>query len=137
MNPIFPIIRGIEHALQPRGYIVLVGNTDSHDDVEVSAFESLLQRRVDGFILATGRLGEQQIIEEASAGNVPVVLVNRDTGVGKHPFVSGDKAGGIVSAITHLVELGHRHIVHVAGPPAMVTLPVSHVARGLTGRPRS
>jgi LacI family transcriptional regulator len=95
MNPIFPaIIRGIEHALQPRGYIVLVGNTDSHDDVEVSAFESLLQRRVDGFILATGRRGEQQIIEEASAGNVPGVLVNRDSGAGKHPFVSGDEAGG-------------------------------------------
>src|SRR5882757_9972107 len=49
---------------------------------------------VDGFMLATGRLGEQQIIEEASAGNVPVVLVSRDSGVGKHPFVSGDEAGG-------------------------------------------
>ena len=45
-------------------------------------------------MLATGRLGEQQIIEEASAGNVPVVLVSRDSGVGKHPFVSGDEAGG-------------------------------------------
>jgi LacI family transcriptional regulator len=122
MNPIFPpIIRGIEHALQPRGYTVLVANTDSHDDVEMSAFESLLQRRVDGFILATGRLDEQQIIEQASAGNVPVVLVNRDSGVGKYPFVSGDNAGGIISAITHLVELGHRHIVHVAGPPNFST----------------
>jgi hypothetical protein len=46
LNRIFaPIIRGIEHALQPRGYTVLVANTDSHDDVEVSAFESLPQRR--------------------------------------------------------------------------------------------
>jgi LacI family transcriptional regulator len=46
MSPIFPpIIRRIEHALQPRRYTVLVANTDSHDDVEVSAFESLLQRR--------------------------------------------------------------------------------------------
>jgi len=47
-NPIFPpIVRGIEHVVQPRDYTVLVVNTDSDDDVEMSAFESLLQRRVD------------------------------------------------------------------------------------------
>ena len=82
MNPIFPpIIRGIERVLQPHGYTVLVANTDSHEDVESSAFESLLQRRVDGFILATGRLDDQSIIDDAkAAADVPVVLVNRDSG---------------------------------------------------------
>ncbi|CAN5614696.1 LacI family DNA-binding transcriptional regulator [soil metagenome] len=117
MNPIFPpIIRGIEHVLQPQGYTVLVANTDSHEDVEVSAFESLLQRRVDGFILATGRLDDQSITDEAATADVPVVLVNRDSGSGGFPLVSGDNASGIDSAVTHLVGLGHRHIVHVAGP---------------------
>jgi LacI family transcriptional regulator len=117
MNPIFPpIIRGIEHVVQPHGYTVLVANTDSHDDVELSAFESLLQRRVDGFILATGRLDDQPIVEEAAASDVRVVLVNRDSGVGRYPLVSGDNASGIDSAVAHLVQLGHRHIVHVAGP---------------------
>jgi LacI family transcriptional regulator len=117
MNPIFPpIIRGIEHVLQPHGYTVLVANTDSHEDVESSAFESLLQRRVDGFILATGRLDDQSIIDDAAAADVPVVLVNRDSGAHTFPLVSGDNAGGIDSAIKYLVELGHRHIVHVAGP---------------------
>jgi LacI family transcriptional regulator len=117
MNPIFPpIVRGIEHVLQPHGYTVLVANTDSHDDVEVSAFESLLQRRVDGFILATGRLDDQPIAEEAAAADVPVVLANRASGVGGFPLVSGDNPGGIDAAVSHLVALGHRHIVHVAGP---------------------
>ena len=117
MNPIFPpIIRGIEHVLQPRGYTVLVANTDSHDDVEVSAFESLLQRRVDGFILATGRLDDQVVAEEASAADVPVVLVNRDSGVGDFPLVSGDNTSGIDLAVDHLVQLGHRYLGHVAGP---------------------
>ena len=84
MNPIFPpIVRGIERVLQPHGYTVLVANTDSHDDVEISAFESLLQRRVDGFILATGRLDDQRVLEEASAAGVTVVLVNRDSGGGE------------------------------------------------------
>ena len=117
MNPIFPpMVRGIEHVLQPRGYTVLVANTDSHDEVEVSAFESLLQRRVDGFILATGRLDDQQIINDAAEADVPVVLVNRDSAAGRFPLVSGDNVSGIDCAVNHLVELGHRYLVHVAGP---------------------
>lgn len=117
MNPIFPpIIRGIEHVLQAQGYTVLIANTDSHDDVEISVFESLLQRRVDGFLLATGRLDDQSVVEEAAAAAVPVVLVNRDAGVGNFPLVTGDNARGIELALEHLVELGHRRIIHAAGP---------------------
>ncbi|KMO72227.1 LacI family transcriptional regulator [Mycolicibacterium chubuense] len=122
MNPIFPpMIRGIERVLQAQGYTVLIANTDSHDDVEISVFESLLQRRVDGFILATGRLDDQPVVEEAAAADVPVVLVNRGSGIGGYPLVSGDNAGGIALAVAHLVELGHRNIVHAAGPPNFST----------------
>lgn len=117
MNPIFPtIVRGVEFVLQAEGYTVLVANTDAHDDVEVAVFESLLQRRVDGFILATGRLDEQPVLEAAAAAEVPVVLVNRHTAVDRFPLVTGDNANGIDLAVCHLVDLGHRHIVHVAGP---------------------
>lgn len=122
MNPIFPpIIRGIEHVLQAQGYTVLIANTDSHDDVEISAFESLLQRRVDGFVLATGRLDDQPVVDEATAADVPVVLVNRGSGLSDYPLVTGDNARGIELAVAHLVELGHRHIVHAAGPPNFST----------------
>jgi LacI family transcriptional regulator len=121
-NPIFPpIIRGIEHVLQAQGYTVLIANTDSHDDVEISAFESLLQRQVDGFLLATGRLDDPSVVEQAVAAAVPVVLVNRDAGVGDFPLVTGDNARGIELALEHLVELGHRRIVHAAGPPNFST----------------
>lgn len=117
MNPIFPpIIRGVESVLQAQRYTVLVANTDSHDDVEISVFESLLQRRVDGFILATSRLDDQPVVEEAIAADVPVVLVNRGAGIGSFPLVSGDNASGIDAAVVHLTELGHRYVVHVAGP---------------------
>jgi LacI family transcriptional regulator len=117
MNPIFPpIIRGIEHVLQAQGYTVLIANTDSHDDVEISAFESLLQRRVDGFILATGRLDDQPVVDQAAAAGVPVVLVNRGAGIGGYPLVGGDNVRGVELAIAHLLELGHRSIVHAAGP---------------------
>jgi LacI family transcriptional regulator len=120
-NPLFPpIIRGIENYLSPRGYNALLANTDGHDAVERSAFDSLLERRVDGFILATGVEGGS-LLEEAYAKNVKVVMVNRDAGSVPYPLVASDDANGIVTAMHHVIDLGHRRIVHIAGPAAFST----------------
>lgn len=117
MNPIFPpMVRGIEHVLQQRGYTALLANTDSRDDVELTAFESLLQRRVDGFILATGHHGDQPAITRAHRAGALVVMVNREAGDGTYPVVTSDNAQGMMLAVRHLIELGHRRIMHLAGP---------------------
>ena len=107
MNPIFPpIVRGIEHVLQPHGYTVLVADTDSHDDVEVSAFESLLQRRVDGSILAYRASRrpdhERRGDRGGSAGCAGLPAFRRRP----YPVVSGNWEWNR-SAVTHLVTLGH------------------------------
>lgn len=116
MNPIFPpLVRGIEHVLQASGYSALIANTDGLADVEASAFDSLMQRRVDGFILATGRLGDQPFLTAARARGVRVVMANRDADT-EYPVVMGDNAGGIAEAVDHLLRLGHRRIAHFAGP---------------------
>lgn len=115
-NPFFPpIIRGIEDYLSRRGYTVLLANTDSNDLHEKAAFDSLLQRRVDGFIIATG-VDEHPLMKVALANHVKVVLVNRGAGDLPYPVVESDDAQGITEAVRHLVDLGHRRIVHVAGP---------------------
>jgi LacI family transcriptional regulator len=116
-NPLFPpIIRGIENYLQPRGYTALLANTDGHDSIEIAAFESLIERRVDGFILATGRHGEQPLLAQAYENNVLAVMVNRESGSVPYPLVTGNDSSGIAAAVSHLVELGHRDILHMAGP---------------------
>lgn len=116
-NPIFPpIMRGIEECLQPRGYTALLANTDGQAGVEEAAFHSLLQRRVDGFIVATGRLDDQPVIAGAFGDGVPVVMVNRWAGSAPYPVVTADNERGIRAAVEHLHELGHRRIAHLAGP---------------------
>jgi LacI family transcriptional regulator len=116
-NPIFPpIVRGIENYLQPRGYTTLLANTDGHDSIEVAAFDSLLERRVDGFVLATGRHGEQEFLRQAFERNVFVVMLNREAGDVPYPLVTGNDSSGVVAAVNHLVELGHRDLLHLAGP---------------------
>lgn len=115
-NPIFPpVIRGIENYLSPRGYTALLANTDSREVIERSAVNSLLERQVDGFIIATG-LENHPIIPSLFERGVPAVMVNRGAGTIPYPLVTGNDAAGIVAAIQHLKLLGHREVVHLAGP---------------------
>jgi LacI family transcriptional regulator len=120
-NPLFPpIIRGIEDYLFPRGYTALLANTDGRASLEKAAFDSLLERRVDGFILATG-VDEHPLLNDAYQNKIKIVMVNRGSGSVPYPLVAGDDATGIADAIAHLVGLGHRDIVHIAGPRTFST----------------
>ena len=120
-NPIFPpILRGVENFLSPRGYTALLANTDSRDSLEQAAFDSLLERRVDGFILATGHT-EHPFLVHAYERDIRIVMVNRGSGQVPYPLVAGDDYSGIATAVTHLVDLGHREILHLAGPQSFTT----------------
>lgn len=116
-NPFFPpIIRGIENYLQPRGYTALLANTDGHDGIERASVESLLERRVDGLIVATGRHGDQPVLAQAHEAGVRAVMVNRDAGGLPFPLVTGSDSSGVSASVNHLHELGHRDFIHIAGP---------------------
>ncbi|MRH29891.1 substrate-binding domain-containing protein [Microbacterium sp. SYP-A9085] len=120
-NPLFPpIVRGIESHLSGRSYTALVVNTDGKDDAELAAFDSLLERRVDGLIVATGKV-EHPLLADAYARGIPVVMLNRGTARGEYPLVVGDDAKGVTDAVEHLVRLGHRDLVHLAGPADFTT----------------
>lgn len=115
-NPLFPpIVRGVEDALSPAGYNAWIVNTDNDADREAALVSSLRSRQVDGLIVATARL-KHTLIEDLVAENFPLVLVNRRIESPSVPAVTGDDAGGVLLAVQHLVELGHRRIAHLAGP---------------------
>ncbi len=77
-------------------------------------------RGVDGFIIATARLESPTLAALAEDG-VPTVLVNRRTRSASLPFVGADDRLGVQLCVDHLVKLGHRRIVHLAGPPTTST----------------
>jgi LacI family transcriptional regulator len=120
-NPLFPpIVRGVEDVLGRHGYTALLANTDNSPDKARTAFDALLARQVDGFIVATARR-EDPVVRDALAAGLRVVLVNRTTEKGHVSAVAGDDTAGISQVVDHLVGLGHRHIGHVAGPEATST----------------
>jgi LacI family transcriptional regulator len=115
-NPLFPpIVRGLEDKLAAAGYVALIGNTDADVGRERMIFDQMRARRVDGFVLATATLHDQ-ILAEAAAAGLPVVLMNRLSQDYAFPAVSVDNEQGARMAVSHLAQLGHTRIAHIAGP---------------------
>lgn len=120
-NPLFPpIVRGIEAVLAPRGYTTLIANTDSDDRKERAAFDALLARRVDGFIVATGH-ADHPLLRQAYEHGVRVVTVNRGSPDAPFPLVTADNGAGMRAVLAHLFGLGHTRILHLAGPASLMT----------------
>lgn len=143
-NPLFPpIFRGVEDRLTKDGYVTLLANTENDEARQARVFSGMLERRVDGLILATARREDPSIAELAQEG-IPIVLINRVVKDRSFPSVSVDDAAGIRMLVDHLRELGHERIAHVAGPQTMSTgfsrhsgFVSSMAAHGLTVDPQS
>jgi LacI family transcriptional regulator len=115
-NPIFPpIVRGIDSVLSERGYSAFVVNTDNNQEYEEKLFDSLIDRQVDGFIIATGHAEIGQLAKYFKQG-IKTVMVNREAINVATPSVIGDDAAGIHAAVSHLVDLDHQRILHLSGP---------------------
>jgi LacI family transcriptional regulator len=142
-NPFFAaLFRGVEDAASPRGYNVLLCNTDGSPARQRSHLQSLHARRVDGVIMASSFLKDPTVRWLRHQG-IPHVLVNRYSDEGHDPFVGSDDLVGGRLATDHLIELGHRRIGHLAGKPTVSTGVMRRrgylaalVARGLTADPR-
>jgi LacI family transcriptional regulator len=115
-NPLFPpIVRGAERVLRAAGYTLILADTNSDAEAASDQIRAMRARGVDGFIIATA-LWDDPILDELAQEHVPTVLVNRRTRSNLLPFVGSDDQRGIQLCVDHLVALGHRAILHLAGP---------------------
>jgi LacI family transcriptional regulator len=107
-------LRGIEDALAGTGIAPLFVSGHWRPRDEVDRIALMLARRVDGVIILTGCLTDEQLLDYAR--KVPVVVTGRKlTGHGLTSLRIDDFAGAKL-ATQHLIELGHRVIAHIAGP---------------------
>jgi LacI family transcriptional regulator len=120
-NPFFgALFRGIEDGAGPRGYQVLLCNTDGSPDRQRAHLHSLTARRVDGVILASTYL-KDPAVRWLRHQRTPYVLVNRFSDEGLDPFVGSDDVVGAALATRHLIDLGHTRIGHLAGQATVST----------------
>ncbi|MGP4984945.1 LacI family DNA-binding transcriptional regulator, partial [Corynebacterium casei] len=103
----------VERAARSKGMFAIVATCGDTPESQAKVVESLLDRNVDGLILATARL-DDELPERLRRKNLPHVLALRSDG--KSPTVSGDDNLGGYLAARHLIDLGHTDIAIVTGP---------------------
>jgi len=115
-NPLFPpMVRGAEQVLSAAGYTLVLTDTDNDAGSERRQIQLLRARGTDGFIVATARW-QDDLLDEVADARVPAVLINRNTANGRLPYIGADERTGIHLAVDHLIALGHRRLVCLAGP---------------------
>jgi DNA-binding LacI/PurR family transcriptional regulator len=114
------IVRGIHDQLLRSGYQMLLSSAGSDPDDERTGVAMLLERSVDGLIVADAvhHLAEGPA-PELENSQVPLVYINRRlTMPGAASYVEPDDVHGGYVATEHLLGHGHRRIAYIAGPPA-------------------
>ncbi|MET0779985.1 MAG: LacI family DNA-binding transcriptional regulator [Microbacterium sp.] len=107
------MFEAVENAARARGQFAVVATCGDDPDDERRATETLLDRGVDGLILATARLDDALPASLRDRG-IPHALVLRTDGIS--PSSLGDDEAGGYLAVRHLVDLGHRDIAVITGP---------------------
>jgi DNA-binding LacI/PurR family transcriptional regulator len=105
-------VAGIEEVANREGYSVILATSQADPEREMTVVRSFRERRVDGILVASSRLGANYLplLAELEA---PIVLLNN-----QHPSkfvhsVTIDNVDGGRQATRHLIRLGHRRIAYL------------------------
>ena len=134
-NPYFPqLVRAVEDAAIGAGYAILLCNADDDPEREASYLDLLVERRVDGLIIAATTIGSRQR-EWLATAPLPVVLINTAAPGDLLPTIVSDNREGGRLAARHLLGLGHRRFGYLMPPPRNVDAPerLAGVRDELTG----
>ncbi len=115
-NPFWTTVaRGVEDAAAERGFHTILCNTDEDPAKEATYLNLLLQRRVDGVIIAPTTNDKTRLASLAHQ-QVPCVLIDRRVVEFKADVVYGDSREGARLLVEHLLNLGHERIALINGP---------------------
>lgn len=118
-NPFFPeLVKGVEVVADEGGYTLILAETGGDPAKEASYLAMLRGKQVEG-VIAVGLTLKGSQIEPIIGPDLPVVCLDRGTDLRRASTVHIDHRQGARLATQHLVELGHRRIAHIAGPPGL------------------
>ncbi|GAW50929.1 MULTISPECIES: LacI family DNA-binding transcriptional regulator [unclassified Nocardioides] len=110
------IHRNLEDAARAAGFFAgSVGLEAATGDSLAKAIEHLMRQSVEGIVMVTGQAAALDLVRSQGL-DVPLVVVEGD--LSRSALAVGvDQHRGAYDATRHLLDLGHRRIAHVAGPP--------------------
>lgn len=114
-NPFFSeIVKSLAGELRKKGYNFIVYDSDEDINIEKTGVKSLLEKRVDGLIIAS--VGQDfSHIQKIRDAEIPVVMVDRCFDKLDVDSVSVDNVKGALLAVNHLITEGHSRIAFIQG----------------------
>jgi LacI family transcriptional regulator len=122
-NPLLAeIALGAETALRAAGYSTLLTNSENHPERDAEHIRLFEQRRVDGLLLSLASETNEEMLALLERFDKPVVTIDREMPARVSPSsVLSDHRAGMRAAVGHLLDLGHRRVGLIAGPPMRYT----------------
>ena len=104
-------LEGAQRQLNAAGYAQLLIDSDGSPELELSMVQRI-RDRVDGIILVSTGISIDQL--EILGTQLPIVALNRQ--LHSCSTIIIDSPSSYRRALEHLVSLGHRRVIYVAGP---------------------
>jgi LacI family transcriptional regulator len=115
LNPAYTeMVEIIVAKAREAGYMVILGNVARDPGEEERLATLLIERRVDGAILAS-TTKDSDVPNRLAAEGVPVVLVSRYPDDLSTDYVGVDNLAGGYLVTQHLLRLGHQRIAFIRG----------------------
>jgi DNA-binding LacI/PurR family transcriptional regulator len=108
------LARGVENVAKQHSYSVFLCNTDGNPQNEVDYINALAAKQVDGMMLCSTRLSDEQLTAIIPRHKLVVMTPRQLSGC---TTVTIDGASGLYRITNHLIALGHRVIGHVGARP--------------------
>ncbi|MBI3990551.1 MAG: DeoR/GlpR family transcriptional regulator [Candidatus Omnitrophica bacterium] len=113
----YQIISGIERTVTRKGYDIILRSVNEDFILEKQCLEKTMGSGVNGLILIPEKYSIANIeLLENIAKEMPLVLVDVAVPGFKSDLVVSDDRKGSFMVTEHLIELGHREILYLAGP---------------------
>jgi len=107
-------IGGAEQEARRQGYGVMVTSVEPEGSVTEYALPAMMERRVDGILLAAPQMEDDLALAHVLDRTLPVVSLHPVPGGGVATVGSDQESTGVI-ATRHLIDRGHRVIATITG----------------------
>lgn len=113
-NPFFPeLAKGAERVAHSNGYSLLLGNTKGVDSEDNDYIKILMNKYIDGIIIATHDI-DSELLEKHT--KMPMVILEMENKIENACTIKVDTLQGSITATEHLISIGCKKIAHIYGP---------------------
>lgn len=117
-NPYYSeVLVGLQEIASQHGFLTFVSSSEGQFDKEKKIIQQFSNKDLNGLVITPILNDDTDLshIFDLKRNNIPFVMLEGIQGIQAN-LVDIDNVQASCRAVTHLIELGHEHIVHFAGP---------------------